>query len=370
MSVYHNIKLVKFAPKGYASFHDMIRAKTNEYFTQNNIDKLANTTMYVKSVVLISMYFVPFIFIVTGLVSFNLWLFYGMWLLMGLGVAGIGMSVMHDSNHGSYFKNQKLNMALGGILNWVGGYARNWRIQHNILHHTYTNLHGLDEDIDAGMLIRMGPGQKLRKFHRYQHIYAWFLYTLMNLSWVFMKDYVRLLRYAKNGMLVKEKVTLRYALIELTAYKLFYLAYTIVLPILVLDIPAYHVLLGFLVMHMLAGLILACVFQMAHVMETSEYPTPPEDLRMENNWSVHQLLNTTNFSPGSRIMSWYVGGLNYQIEHHLFPNISHVHYPKISKLVKESAEHFNLPYNVQPTFLAALIEHGKMLKKLGRNESL
>lgn len=157
------------------------------------------------------------------------------------------------------------------------------------------------------------------------------------------------------------------ALIELSLLKTVYFAYVIAVPILVLDIPWYHVMLGFVLMHMVAGLALACIFQPAHVMETSEYPVADENLKMENNWAVHQLLNTTNFAPGSRITSWFIGGLNYQIEHHLFPQICHIHYPRLSKIVQSVAERYGLPYNVQPTVASALGEHGKMLRLLGRN---
>jgi linoleoyl-CoA desaturase len=88
---------------------------------------------------------------------------------------------------------------------------------------------------------------------------------------------------------------------------------------------------------------------------------------MEDSWAVHQLLNTTNFSPGSKVTAWFIGGLNYQIEHHLFPQICHIHYPKISAIVAETAREYNLPYNVQKTFIHAIWEHGRMLKVLGKS---
>src|SRR5690606_7766787 len=135
----------------------------------------------------------------------------------------------------------------------------------------------------------------------------------------------------KNDLLKKEKVTKEKALAELALLKIFYIAYMVVLPLLFSGLPWYHVILGFVLMHMVAGLALACIFQPAHVMQTSEFPTPGQDNKMENNWAIHQLLNTTNFSPGSKITAWFIGGLNYQIEHHLFPHVCHIHYPNLSR---------------------------------------
>jgi linoleoyl-CoA desaturase len=359
-------RLVKFAPKGQESFYDAIKHKVDEYFQTHNIEQQANTKMKIKTVVMLSLYFVPYFVMVSGAGAIHPVVFYALWVMMGMGIVGIGASVMHDSNHGSYSKNGMVNSFLGNVLNVIGGYAPNWRIQHNILHHTYTNLHGLDEDIAGTILIRMHPESPKLKIHKYQHIYSWGLYSLMNLMWVLVKDYKLIFRYDKQGLLRKEKLTKQKALTELSLLKVFYFGYIIALPILFSGMAWYHVVLGFIAMHMVAGLSLACIFQPAHVMESSEYPSPSEDLKMENNWAVHQLLNTTNFAPGSTVTSWFIGGLNYQIEHHLFPQVCHVHYPALSNIVKTEAEKYGLPYNVQPTVWSALVEHGKMLKILGR----
>lgn len=359
------ITLVKFAPKGIDNFHDAVKAKVDEYFTKNHISKLYDWRMVVKTFAMLAMYFVPYALIVTGIASVNLVLFYGLWVLMGAGIAGIGTSIMHDSNHGAYTTNERLNMALGGLLNLLGGYSRNWRIQHNILHHTYTNVDGLDEDIDAGILLRMSPNARHIKLHKYQHLYAWFLYGIMNVYWVTVKDYKCLLKYGKNGLIKKEKITLARALAELTFYKVIYFGYMLVLPILFSGLGWGHVVLGFIAMHMVGGLLLACIFQLAHVMDTSEYSSPGEGQKMDNSWAVHQLLNTANFAPNNKLLSWYIGGLNYQIEHHLFPQICHVHYPALSKIVASVAKEYNVPYNVQPTFRKALRQHAMMLKQLG-----
>jgi len=363
-------QIVKFAPKGKDSFYDVVKIRVNDYFHTNNITTYSNSKMVLKTVIMLSMYFVPYIVIVTGLASVSLWLFYSLWLLMGLGIVGIGTSVMHDSNHDAYTDNKVINNMLGSVLNILGGYSLNWKIQHNILHHTYTNIEGLDEDIDAGKGLRMSPDKPLLRFHRYQHIYAWGLYCLMNLYWITAKDYKLLFRYSKNGLLIKQKTTLRKAVIELSLLKVLYIAYIIVLPIMFSHVAWYHVVLGIVAMHVVAGFSLAAIFQPAHVVETSDYSSPDDDRRMENNWAVHQVLNTADFAPNNKLVCWFIGGLNFQIEHHLFPHICHVHYPKIAKIVATVAAEYDLPYQVMPTFRSALVAHGKMLKKLGNNEKI
>jgi linoleoyl-CoA desaturase len=289
---------------------------------------------------------------------------------MGCGMIGIGTSVMHDANHGTYSRNKRINNFIGWILEVIGGYTVTWKIQHNVLHHTYTNIAGLDEDIDSIILLRFSPRQKWYWFHRYQYIYAWFFYMIMTLYWMTAKDYLQVVRYKQHDLLVKQKVSLKQALFRITLYKLFYYSYILFLPIMFSGMPWYHVLLGFLIMHFTAGLFLSCIFQPSHIMETSSFSEPVADSgerRMEDSWAVHEVKNTTNFSPDSRILSWFIGGLNYQIEHHLFPHICHVHYPHIAPFVKSTVLSFGLPYNVQPTFLKALREHARMLKILGQD---
>ncbi len=362
---------MKFAPRGKDSFYDVVKRRVEAYFENNHLSPYSDTSMKVKTVAMLSMYFVPYLVIVSGVASVSLWLFYALWLLMGLGIVGIGTSIMHDSNHGAYTESKGVNGFLGSLLNLIGGYAPNWRIQHNVLHHTYTNIDGLDEDIETGFsLLRMSPHATLKSHHRYQHLYAWALYCLMNLYWVIAKDYIKLVSYNKSGLLVKEKLTLRKGVIQLSLLKVLYIGYIIVLPIMFAGVPWYHAVLGFVAMHVVAGFSLACIFQPAHVVETSDFAEPNDQSKMENNWAVHQVLNTTDFAPDNKLVGWFIGGLNYQIEHHLFPQICHVHYPAIAKIVAEVAREHDIPYQVMPTFRSALGAHARMLKMLGKHEEV
>ena len=363
------LDIVRFASKGKDSFYDAVIAKVNAYFETNDISPYANTQMWIKTGVMLSLYFVPYTLIVTGFGAGNPWVFFALWFLMGWGMSGIGTAVMHDANHGTYSPKKKINNFISYILEIIGGYTVNWRIQHNVLHHTYTNVSGLDEDIDTMGLLRLSPRQPWRWYHRYQYLYAWFFYMIMTLFWMTAKDYLGVVRYRKHDLLAAQHVSLRQAIFRITMYKLFYYSYIIVLPILFSGMPWYYIVGGFLLMHFTAGLFLSCIFQPAHIMEDSPFESPVGSdgkRRMENSWAIHEIVNTTDFAPQNRLLTWFAGGLNFQIEHHLFTGICHVHYKRLAPIVRSTMIDFGLPYHEQPTFSKALMEHTKMLKKLGQ----
>jgi linoleoyl-CoA desaturase len=298
-------------------------------------------------------------------VAENPWFIMGLWITMGFGMAGLGLSVMHDANHGAYSSKEKVNKFVGYILFFLGGSDVNWRIQHNVLHHTYTNVTGMDEDINPGVVMRFSPHEKRRWMHRFQHIYAWFLYGLMTLMWFTTKDYKQAIRYEKMGLTATQKISFRKHIIVLIFGKLLYGMFTIGLPLMFSPVSWWLTIVGFLVMQFISGVTLGAIFQPAHVVPTSDYPVPDESGNINADWAVSQLYNTANFAPGAKMLSWYVGGLNYQVEHHLFPNICHIHYSKISKIVKETANEYDLPYHSYKTFGRALAEHTRMLYRLG-----
>lgn len=310
------------------------------------------------------LFIAPFVIMYTGLVT-NPWAILGLWAVLGLGVAGIGVNIMHDANHGSFSKSKKVNNVVRLVMNLLGGDASIWRLQHNVLHHTYTNIHEADEDIIGPPFLRFSPHDSKHKVHRYQFVYAWFLYGLMTIIKLAYTDIKRAIAYRKRGLIRSQK-ELNIRLVKICLGKTMYFAYMLVLPLIFVPVAPWVIILGFLIMHFVTGFILSVIFQTAHVMPSSEYPLPDEDGNMKNNWAVHQLSTTTNFSPRSRIFSWFIGGLNYQVEHHLFANISHVHYRKISEIVKQTAREYNIVYNCEPTFMHAVYAHGKMLYQLGR----
>jgi linoleoyl-CoA desaturase len=346
-------------------FSATLQKRVNEYFKQNDLKRQGNLEMIIKSVFMFTLYFGPYALILAGVITSS-WLLLLAVAVMGFGLAGIGLSVMHDANHGAYSEKSWINTVMGYSLNLVGANAFNWKIQHNVLHHTYTNIHDHDEDISPRGVLRLTPHSEWKKVHRFQFIYAWFLYGLMTIVWLGIKDFVRIIRYTRTGLAQKQKANLMREWAILIFTKALYIGYIYFIPLLFTPLLWWQILIGIFVMHYIAGFMLAIIFQPAHVIDGTEFPLPDENNALENNWAIHQLHTTTNFGNESKWFSWYVGGLNFQIEHHLFPNICHVHYRKIAGIVRETAKEFNLPYKSSRTFAGALNGHAKLLKALGR----
>jgi linoleoyl-CoA desaturase len=351
-------------PNAKNDFFATLNKRVNDYFKSNQISKHANASMVFKTIFMFSLYFIPYALIISGTVT-SMWAIILLVVVMGLGTAGIGLSIMHDANHGAYSTKPWINNLLGYSLNLVGANAFNWKVQHNVLHHTYTNVYDADEDISPRGVLRMSPYSKKHYMHRFQHIYAWVLYGLMTIVWLIVKDFKRLSQYNKDGLVKRQKTTVTKEWAVLIFTKIFYIGYIFVLPIVLTDLLWWQVVVGFFIMHFIAGFILAIIFQPAHVIDGTEYPEPDTQGNLEDVWAIHQLRTTTNFANNNRILSWYVGGLNYQVEHHLFPHVCHVHYRSISKIVKATAEEYGLPYKSEPTFISALVSHAKLLKELG-----
>jgi fatty acid desaturase len=240
-----------------------------------------------------------------------------------------------------------------------------WNITHNIVHHTYTNIHGHDEDLEvAPGLIRLDDKDKLSGFQRFQHYYAFPLYGLASLSWVLRKDYVKFFQKQIGSYDTSSHPRREY--FNLFFFKALYYTLFIVVPLVVLDITWWQFLIGFVAMHLAEGLVLGLVFQLAHVVEGPGFPEPDPHGNIEEAWAIHQMHTTANFASGKPLATFLCGGLNMQVEHHLFPKICHIHYPAISNIVRQTAAEFNLPYYEQPTFLTALRSHYRVLRNTAR----
>lgn len=347
------------------AFYTTLQQKIKVYFAENDLNPTANTSFYFKAIFMGALYWLPLV----ALIVFELptWLFVFCWVLIGLGMAGIGMNVMHDAIHGSVSKNGKINTFLGASMYLLSGNVFNWKIQHNVLHHNYTNVFGVDEDIETDGLLRLHPEHRLKKIHRFQHIYAPFLYGLLTINWLLAKDFKQFARYTKRGF-GNEKTKNR-DLAGIVLWKVLYFMLFLLLPVFVGGYSWLGVIGGILLAHFIAGLTLSVIFQLAHVMPTVQHPVEHEN-KLKHSWATLQLATTANFATKSKLVTWLVGGLNFQIEHHLFPHISHVHYPKIAKLVKETAAEMQLQYHEYKTFWQATVAHFKYLQVLAKNPAV
>ncbi len=359
------MKTIKFISNNthHKQFAAALRKNVYDYFKEKGISMKGSTPLTIQTISMLSMYIVPFVLLLT--LSLPGWLNILFTIIMGVGMAGIGMCVMHDAVHGSFSSRKWVNKLFGSSMYLLGSNVFNWKVQHNIIHHAYTNISGLDEDIDSKGPIRLSNHAPLKSIHRFQHIHAFFFYGLLTLSKL-VRDFTQIIEYKRKGITQHYKFNHVQEYIKMVVAKLFYLFVFIGLPLLFTSFTWWQVLLGFSIMHWTAGIILSLIFQMAHVVEGVEEPQPNEDGVIECEWVVHEMLTTADFARNNRLLNWYIGGLNFQIEHHLFPNICHIHYRKIAPIVEQTAREYGIVYNLKPSFRNALRSHMRRLKELGR----
>lgn len=355
-------KKVTFTNANKSTFYATVRKRVDAYFVENSVKTTANSAMWVKTVFFLGGLTCIYLLLLLGNFSFPVMLLLA--ALLGMFGAFVGFNICHDAIHKSLSPNQKVNGIFSFVFNLIGASPYVWNICHNIVHHTYTNIAGHDEDIDvAPGLIRFSEAETVNKVQRYQHFYAFVLYSFAMLSWVFRKDYKKFFQ-KKIGEHILTHPRIEY--FKLFFYKGIYYFLFIVLPLLVMSVTWWQFLIGFLVMQFAQGLVLGLVFQLAHVVEGTTFPFPDQQGNIEEAWAEHQMRTTANFATGSKLAAFFCGGLNRQIEHHLFPKICHIHYPAIGGIVKDTALEFGLPYIESATFGAALVSHYKTLRKLGK----
>ncbi len=354
---------IKFSKTDSKKFFRTLNKKVNNYFKDKNIKRTGNWKLYIKAIIMFAILVTPFVLILT--LDLSAWVQVLFMILIGVGMAGVGMNVMHDANHESFSSKKWINKLLGSSIYILAGNDYNWKVQHNILHHTYTNIQGYDEDIDAGRIIRFSKHAKWFRFHKYQKYYSFFLYGLLTINWAITTDFIQSYNYLKQKLSYGKFPNPTTQWTKLIIGKIIYYAVWIILP-LSLGFTWWQILIGFFIMHYTASIILSVVFQLAHVMPNTEMPQPDKNGNMKNTWAIHQLYTTSNFARKNWLVRFFTGGLNFQVEHHLFSNISHIHYKKIAKIVKETAFDFKLPYNEYRTMRKAIIEHYSQLKYLGQ----
>jgi linoleoyl-CoA desaturase len=348
--------------KNSTTFYATLKKKADDYFKSNHLDKTGDWRLYAKTFILVPLAFGLFFSLLYFYPQLPVWALLSMCSLLGLTLASMGFNIMHDACHGAYSKKQWINDIMGYSLNIMGGNQFIWKQKHNIIHHTYTNIDGVDDDIAKSPIMRQAKTQKWVPAHKIQYIYVFLVYAISSFAWVFLMDFQKyfsrmIYRTKMWDVSPKEQFIFWFS-------KFYYLVVFILLPIYVVGIVPY--LIGFAVMHVSMGLSLALTFQLAHVVEGAHFEEAYEDKHIDQDWAVHQVLTTANFAPNNLLVRWYVGGLNYQIEHHLFPKISHIHYPALSEIVKETCKEYNIPYNEFQTTRSALLSHLRTMKEFGK----
>lgn len=345
-------------------FDQIVRSRVNDYFKNNNIKQTGNSWLFTKAFISLFGIIISYCAIIFGHLTWYSALF-ATFLFVQFQIL-LAFNVMHDGGHQSFSTNKTLNKVASWGMDFLGSSSFLWKQKHNSIHHTYTNIHGKDDDLDVAGMIRLSPEQEHKPWHRFQALYAPFLYGFLSLYLLFYSDFQRMISKKIGDTPLTEIKPKDVAFFS--GFKIFYLAYSLFLPMFFYN-PLY-VVLYFLFGHFVFGLTLSIVFQLAHTVNETNFPVPDENGHMPFSWVEHQLNTTCDFAPKNSLVTFYCGGLNYQIEHHIFHKISHVHYPAISKILKQTCEEFGKPYNVNHSFFKALVSHFKFLHKMGKPISM
>ena len=344
-----------------STFFRSLKEKVDSYFADKQLDPAGNGKLYFKSALQVftaaALYIVLVFFTPVPLISILLC------SILGLNLAVIGFNVMHEGGHASFSKYPWVNKASAYFLNILGGNSYYWKIKHNINHHTYTNIEGMDSDIDVKPFMRLHEEQPLRPYHRFQHIYWVILYGVSYLAWIFYEDFQKYFTGKISVTSERKKLARKEHFIFWFTKSMYVIVY-IVIPIIMIGWLSW--LIGFIIITFVTGLAISIVFQLAHVVEgTAFHNAHDQQGKSRQEWAVHQISTTANFATRSKSLYWLLGGLNFQIEHHLFPRVSHIHYPQISRFVREACKESNIAYLEYTSMFKAIGSHLLHLRKLG-----
>lgn len=352
----------KFA-KTKPDFATVLRKRVNAHFAEKKLSTNADFKMVMKTIFYLAAWLGSYAILITQDLTF--WQMFATWCVWGFSFAACAVNIGHDAIHGSYSKNKVVTYLLKQTFNLNGASAYMWGLMHNVAHHTYTNIEEHDEDIYSTPILRMTSDIELKPIHRFQHIYCFFLYPFASLSWIFSKDYKKF--FENTVANYNNKQHPKSELFNLFFYKILSYTIFIVIPFIVIDLPFGQKLISFLCAHFIAGFYVAVVFMLAHIVEEVSFPKPDKLTgTVENNWFIHQLYTTANFATDSKLAAFITGGLNQQVEHHLFPNICSTHYPAIAQIVRDTAKEFEVPYLESKTYFGAVKSHIRFLKNMGK----
>jgi len=348
-------------------FNNVLRERVMAYFEENNISQYANTEMYIKTVLSAIMWIACFTTILSGTFDSSPWLLIGLYTVWGFVNVFIAFNIMHDATHDAYSANPKINKIMGYSMDFIGGNQYLFRRMHGA-HHGYVNIHGIDVTMESHGMFRFTPAEPWKPFHKYQHIYTFILYSLAMFHWVVAKDIKWMFGETHIGNQKNIKHPLKEKIILIIG-KTWYFGTALALPLILTGAPWWAVAVGFVSMHILPGLYFALIFQVTHVYEGTTYPLPDDRGDIHNNYALHVLETTADFSRKSRFGSWLMGGINIHVIHHIFPRICHTHYPVLTDILKETAEEFGLEYQENERFIPALKKHYGMLKHLSKEDA-
>lgn len=348
-------------------FAKELRARINNYFKTNKISRYATRTVISKAIFGFTVWILLYSLILSGVVSTNFW-----WLVlafMGIGFVNIflAFNVMHDACHNAFSKNNNVNYWLGYTMNFIGGNSYLFTKMHNA-HHSFVNIAGIDVTLETHGMFRFTPHEPWKPIHRWQHLYTPILYAFTMIHWVLVKDFKWIFAESNIGN-EKQLRHPRKEYVILFLSKFFYYILTLLIPLLVLSSPWWWIVIAWINLHILPSLCFTLLFQVTHVYSGTHYPLPDDEGSIENNYFIHVLETTADFSRENRVVTWLVGGINIHVVHHLFPHICHAHYIPLARIIKKTAEDFGMQYQENPNFWVALKLHMKILFHLSKKDA-
>lgn len=351
---------VKFSP---GSFQAELRRRVDEHLAATGTEALDDPLLYLKAGAILGWFAISWVLLVFFATSWISALLLS--LSLGFAGAGIGFNLMHDGSHGAYSRHAWINRFMALTLEILGGSSFIWKWKHNVVHHTYPNLGGIDDDLEIGPWVRIAPHQPRRPIHRYQQFYMWFLFGLLPFKW-----YLIDIRNYRRNCIGKQRLPHCRA-----RDRFVFIAGKVLLPLWTIVIPLsrhapYIVALFMFLSLATMGVVLSVTFLLAHCVEDAQCPSLPSSRRVASEWAVHQAETAVDFAPRNKLLSWYLGGLNFQIEHHLFPQISHTRYPSLAPVVQQTCAEFGVRYVVRPSLTAAIVAHFRWLTLMGRPEKM
>lgn len=346
---------IKFQKQRRPDFVSTVRERAEAYFNESKLSRHATAGMWIKNVLFLLSIPLLYVAILYQVAPPSILLLLA--ILLGIAQIMTTINLGHDALHGSMTSNSKVNQLLGRCFDCVGLNSYIWKMTHNVGHHTFTNIHGADPDIDKPVVMRLSPHETWYWFHRYQHVYAWFLYALIGINWLLISDFIYLKRYWSQFTTREVCCLFGFKLLNLTTF--------LIIPLSFMTLPTWQIVVGYLAMQAAGGFTAAVVFQLAHIVEEVNFPLPDAHGSVEADWGAHQMATTANFGTGSKLLRFFFGGLNFQVEHHLMPYVAHGHYPQLAPMVKATAHEYGLPYLENPSFTQAIVSHYETLKRHG-----
>jgi linoleoyl-CoA desaturase len=346
---------------GLSSFPKVLRRRLDKFFAEGNISPKADRSMWVKITAGLAVLGGSWI----ALYAFRpgSWKFIALYVLGGLAQTFLLLNIAHDSNHNAISSVPSINKTLNYVFDICGISSYMWRILHHRGHHSCINLQGEDDALTGRGIFRFTPHEPRARWHRFQHLYALFFYAMFSLDYVFVRDFECFFFPTHDYLKSAKHPVKEYAI--LFAGKAFYFTYMLILPVVLLRRSPLLVAAAFVLVHLIVGLSVSLVFQTTHTIDSTYFPLSRNEF---DNSVYHIFATTADYATSNPVVSWLAGGLNHHIAHHLCPYVCHTHYAPLTRIVRETAEEFRIPYRQHPTMTRAIWHHLILLKQLGNED--